>query len=72
MSSLVFICAPVKSKMGACGMYNIQECKRTSPGCNGSASKNVGSAASAWSALGLLLFAPWAQTTILEGNLLVK
>ena len=72
MSSLVFIVSPVKSKMGACGVYSIQECKRTSPGCNGSAAKNVGSAASAWLALGILLFAPWVQTAILEGSLLVK
>ena len=57
---------------GACSVYSIQECKQTSPGCNGSAVKNVGSAASAWSALGVLLFAPWGQTAILEGSLLVK
>ena len=72
MSSLVLICVPVKSKMGACGVYSIHECRQTCPGCNGSASKNVGSAASAWSALALLLFAPWGQTAILEGSLLVK
>ena len=58
--------------MGACGVYSIQECKQTCPGCNGSAAKNVGSVASAWSALGVLLFAPWGQTTILGGSLLVK
>ena len=72
MSSLVFICTPVKSRMGACGVYSIKKCKRTSPGCNGSAAKNVGSAASAWLAFGVLLFAPWNQTAILEGSLLVK
>ena len=72
MSSLVFICAPVKSKMGACGVYSINKCSQTSPGCNGSGSKNVGSAASAWPMLGVLLFAPWGQTTILEGSLLVE
>ena len=72
MSSLVFICAPVKSKTGACGVYSIHECSHTSPGCNGTGSKNVGSAVSAWSVLGLLLFAFWGQTAILEGSLLVK
>ena len=53
MSSLVFMCAPVKSKMGAYGVYRIHECRQTSPGCSESALKNVGSAAPAWSALEL-------------------
>ena len=71
MSSLVFICDPVKSKMGACGVCSIHEWRQTSSGCNGSASKKV-KRPPAWSVLGLLLFVPWGQTTILEGSLLVK
>ena len=47
---------PVKSKMGACDVYNIQECKRISPGCSGSVSNKVGSAAAALSPVGVVLF----------------
>ena len=42
--------------MGAYDVYNIQECKWISPGCNGSVSNRVGSAAAALSPVGVVLF----------------
>ena len=47
---------PVKSKMGVCDVYSIQECKQISPGCSGSVSNRVGSAAAALSPVGVVLF----------------
>ena len=47
---------PVKSKMGACDVYSIQECKGISPGSSGSLSNTVGSAAAALSPVGVVLF----------------
>ena len=41
------MCSPVKSKTGACDVYNIHECKQISPDCRGSVSNKVGSAATA-------------------------
>ena len=58
--------------MGACDVYNIQECKCISPGCNGSVSNRVGSAAATWSPVGIVLFLLGDGTAILDGNLLVK
>ena len=59
-------------KTGACDVYNTQECKHISPGCNGSVSNRVGSAAATWSPVGVLLFSLGDETAILDGNLLVK
>ena len=47
---------PVKSKMGACDVYSIQECKPISPGCSGSMSNTVESAAAALSPVDVVLF----------------
>ena len=71
-SSLDFITLFVKSRMGACDVYNIQECKRILPGWSGSVSNKVGLAVAALSPVGVVLFGPGAGTTKLEGSLLVK
>ena len=47
---------PVRSKMGACDVHSIQEYKWISPGCSGSMSNIVGSAAAALSPVGVVLF----------------
>ena len=46
----------IKSKMGACDEYCIQEYKEISPGCSGPVSNIVGSAAAALSPVGVVLF----------------
>ena len=56
MSFMDLMSFPVKFKMGACDVYNIQECKQISPGCRGSMSNVVGSAAAALSPVGVVLF----------------
>ena len=71
-SSLDFITLSVRSRMGDCDVYNIQECKRILPDWSGSVSNRVGSTAAALSPMGVILFGPGAGTTISEGSLLVK
>ena len=67
-----FITFSVKFRTGACGVYNVQECKRILPGWSGSGSNNVGSTAAALSPVDVILFRPGAGTAISEGALLVK
>ena len=57
MSFMDLMSFPVKSKMGACDVYSIQECKWILPGCSGSMLNIVGSAAAAaLSPVGVVLF----------------
>ena len=56
MSFIDLTSFPVKSKMGACDVYNIQECKQISPGCSRSVLNIVGSTAAALSPVGVVFF----------------
>ena len=62
----------VKSKMGACGVYSIQEYKWISLGCSGSMSNVEGSAAAALSPVDVVLFGVGEGTDIFVGGLFVK
>ena len=62
----------VKSKMGACGVYSIQEYKQIFPGCSGSMWNVEGSAAAALSPVGVVLFGVGEGTDIFVGALFVK
>ena len=56
MSFTDLISFPVKSKMGACDLYNIQECKQISPGYSRSVLNIVGSTVVALSPVSVVLF----------------
>ena len=58
--------------MGTCDVYSIQECKRILPGCSGSMSNTVESAADALSFVGVVFFWLGNGTTIFDGDLFVK
>ena len=71
-SCLDFMTLSVKSRMGACDVCSIQECKCISPDWSGSVSNRIGSAVAALFPVGVVLFGPGTGTTISEGSLLVK
>ena len=72
MSFMDLMSFSIRSKIDACDVYSIKECKQISPSCSGTMSSIVGSAAAALSPVGVVLFGVGEGTALFIGALFVK